>query len=407
MFKNTLFIRILDENHPTIHLQFVMSRNIFTLLVGIMSILPTNSTFAQSTTAESDSLLFVIRVDDILSRNTTYRPSSIRPFQDMADEKGVPVSWAVMPNRFLEPNVNQGEMTRDLRHAIEHGHEVALHGYTHICQQCGQSSHEMFCTTYRRPLTREQQLKLITDGLKILNDSLGVRPTTFVPPGHIYDKTTLEVLVDQGFDAITVPGNIEHPSEDFLNLGTSDDFGWAIADQNYSIRRSNALREIRERGRSEGIYTLLLHDPFTRAGYLDGILIRWTAEIIDSVRAEYGSKVHFVTLKEAANIIRSSPTSVEFAKNELPTNIQLGQNYPNPFNPTTQIPFSLQNSGTITLRILDLTGRILAEPISNRVYPAGQHTISFNASNLASGLYLYSITTDTGFQLTKTMILVK
>jgi predicted deacetylase len=384
-----------------------MSQNIIALFMGILSFFPCKTLFAQNNHTESDSLLFVIRVDDILSRNTTYRPSSIRPFQDMADEKGVPVSWAVMPNRFLEPNVNQGEMTRDLKHALEHGHEVALHGYTHICQQCGQSSHEMYCTTYQRPFTSEQQLKLITDGLKILSDSLGVRPTTFVPPGHTYDQTTLEVLNDEGFDAITVPGNIEQPSDDFLNLGTSEDFGWAITAQNYSARRSNVLRDIRERGLSKGIYTLLLHDPFTRSGYLDGILIRWTAEVIDSVRAEYGSKVHFVTLKEAANVIRSSPTSVEFAKNELPTNIQLGQNYPNPFNPTTQIPFSLQNSGRITLQVLDLTGRILAEPISNHTYPAGQHSISFNATNLASGLYLYSINTDTGFKLTKIMVLVK
>lgn len=331
-----------------------MSRYILVLLTGILCLFPWNTLVAQSTITDSDSLLFVIRVDDILSRNTTYRPSSIRPFQDMADEKGVPVSWAVMPNRFLERNVNQGEMTRDLRHAIEHGHEVALHGYTHICQQCGQSSHEMYCTTYQRPFTPEQQLKLITDGLKILNDSLGVRPTSFVPPGHVYDQTTLEVLDEQGFDVITVPGSIEQPSNDFLNLGTSEDFGWAITQQNYDQRRTETMQDIRENGASAGLYTLLLHDPFTRQGYLDGLLIDWTAEIIDSVRAEYGSKVRFVTLNQAADARRSTSTSIDFAQNELPNSILLGQNYPNPFNPTTQVPFSLQNTSTITLQNLDL-----------------------------------------------------
>lgn len=384
-----------------------MSRIFLPFLVGILSLLPWSATIAQPSTTDSDSLLFVIRVDDILSRNTTFRPSSIRPFQDMADEKDVPVSWAVMPNRFLERNVNQGEMTRDFRHAIEHGHEVVLHGYTHICQICGQSSHEMYCTTNQRPFTYAQQLKLITDGLKILNDSLGVRPTSFVPPGHVYDQTTLEVLNEQGFDVITVPGTIEQPSNDFLNLGTSEDFGWAITQQNYDQRLTDALSDIRENGAPTGLYTLLLHDPFTRQGYLDGLLIDWTAEVIDSVRAEYGSKVRFVTLNQVAEARRGTSTSIDFAKNELPNSILLGQNYPNPFNPTTQIPFSLQNTSTITLQILDLTGRILAEPISSRVYPAGQHTVSINASDLASGLYHYSLSTNTGFQLTKTMVLVK
>lgn len=384
-----------------------MARFYLLLFLGLLSFLPIDATTAQSGTGSADTLLFVIRVDDILSRNTTYRPSSIRAFQEMADEKGVPVTWGVMPKRFLEPNVNQGEMTRDLRYAIEHGHEVALHGYTHICQRCGHSSHEMYCTTYKRPFDYQQQLKLITDGLKILSDSLDMRPTTFIPPGHTYDQTTLQVLNDQYFDAITVYGSIEKPSDHFVNVGTSGDYGWEISMVNYAIHRTNVLREIRQRGPSDGIYTLLLHDPFIRAGYLDGIVIRWAAEVIDSVRAEYGTKVRFVTLKDAAKVIRSSPTSSELAQSELPNSIQLGQNYPNPFNPTTQIPFSLQNSGTITLQILDLTGRILAEPISNRVYPAGKHTISFNATNLASGLYLYSITTDTGFQLTKIMVLIK
>jgi predicted deacetylase len=385
----------------------VMARFYLLFFLSLLSFLPIKVTTAQSGTSSADTLLFVIRVDDILSRNTTYRPSSIRPFQDMADEKGVPVTWGVMPNRFLEPNVNQGEMTRDLKHAIEHGHEVALHGYTHICQRCGHSSHEMYCTTYRSPFSYQQQLKLITDGLKILSDSLDMRPTSFIPPGHTYDQTTLQVLNDQHFDAITVHGEIEKPSDHFLNLGTSGDFGWEINTVNYTIHRTNVLRDIRQRGTSDGIYTLLLHDPFIRAGYLDGMLIRWTAEVIDSVRAEYGAKVRFVTLKEAANIIRSSPTSSELVQSELPNSIQLGQNYPNPFNPTTQIPFSLHNTATITIRILDLSGRILAEPISNRVYPAGQHSISINASNLASGLYLYTLTADTGYQLTKTMLLVK
>jgi predicted deacetylase len=383
-----------------------MSRFKLAIFLCLGMYLCPNPSQAQSSTEPSDSLLFVIRVDDILSRNTTYRPSSIRPFQDMADAKGVPISWAVMPNRFLERNVNQGEMTRDLRHAAEHGHEIVLHGYTHICQQCGQSSHEMYCTTYNRPFTSQQQLKLITDGLKILSDSLNVRPTSFVPPGHVYDATTLEVLIDEGFDVITVPGEIEASPNDMLNLGTSEDFGWAITSANYNERRTQALADIRERGGQDGLYTLLLHDPFTRAGYLDGLLIQWTAEVIDSVKAEYGSNVRFVTLSQAAEAQRQTSTSIE-RDTEHPLSVRLDQNYPNPFNPSTQIPFSLMQTETVSLVVTDLSGRIVAQLLDGAVYPSGSHQISWNAAPLASGIYLYTLSTTSGQRLTRTLTLLK
>jgi len=383
-----------------------MSRRISALIFCLGLLFDPTCALSQSSTEPSDSLLFVIRVDDILSRNTTYRPSSIRPFQDMADAKGVPVSWAVMPNRFLEPNVNQGEMTRDLRHAADHGHEIVLHGYTHICQQCKQSNHEMYCTTNRRAFTRQQQLKLITDGLKILSDSLNVRPTSFVPPGHVYDATTVEVLIDQGFDVITVRGEIEASSDDILNLGTSDDFGWEITSANYNVRRTQVLRNIRVRGSEDGLYTLLLHDPFTRAGYLDGILIRWTAEVIDSVKAEYGSKVRFVTLSQAAESRRQNPTSIE-RDTDRPLSVRLDQNYPNPFNPTTQIPFSLMQTETISLVVTDLSGRIVAQLLDDAVYPSGTHQITWNAAPLASGIYLYTLSTASGQRLTRTLTVLK
>lgn len=68
----------------------------------------------------------------------------------------------------------------------------------------------------------------------------------------------------------------------------------------------------------------------------------------------------------------------------------LAQNYPNPFNPTTTISYSLSISSRVSLKVLDILGREVAELV-NEQKEAGTHMIKFDASNLTSGIYLYQI----------------
>jgi predicted acyl esterase len=91
------------------------------------------------------------------------------------------------------------------------------------------------------------------------------------------------------------------------------------------------------------------------------------------------------------------------------TTLTLKQNYPNPFNPTTNIEYSIPDAGKVDLKIYDITGKQVAELV-NEVQDAGLHTISFNASRLASGIYFYKINAATAkgnFSDVKRMILVK
>ena len=83
----------------------------------------------------------------------------------------------------------------------------------------------------------------------------------------------------------------------------------------------------------------------------------------------------------------------------------LYQNYPNPFNPTTQIEFTLSNVEKVSLRVYDLAGREVAK-LADGVLQAGRHAVTFDASNLASGVYFYRFITDTK-QFTRKMTLVK
>lgn len=83
----------------------------------------------------------------------------------------------------------------------------------------------------------------------------------------------------------------------------------------------------------------------------------------------------------------------------------LGQNYPNPFNPSTVIKYSVEKAGMVTLKVYDLLGREIATLVNEAKQP-GSYTINFNASNLASGMYLYKIETDS-YRAVKKMLLVR
>jgi hypothetical protein len=89
----------------------------------------------------------------------------------------------------------------------------------------------------------------------------------------------------------------------------------------------------------------------------------------------------------------------------LPTEFALVQNYPNPFNPTTTLGFSLPYASRYDLTIYNVSGQQVARFAGSA--EAGNHTIDWNASNLASGVYLYKLTAD-GRQIdTKKMVLLK
>ncbi|MDE2995951.1 MAG: T9SS type A sorting domain-containing protein [Bacteroidota bacterium] len=89
----------------------------------------------------------------------------------------------------------------------------------------------------------------------------------------------------------------------------------------------------------------------------------------------------------------------------LPQTLALQQNYPNPFNPSTQIRFSLPQTSNVQLQVFDLLGRNVATLVDGPM-AAGQHEVTFDASDLTSGLYLYTIADGTQ-RISRTMTLIK
>jgi len=93
------------------------------------------------------------------------------------------------------------------------------------------------------------------------------------------------------------------------------------------------------------------------------------------------------------------------ATRQLAETFRLTQNFPNPFNAQTMIPFHLQSAVFTSLKIFNLNGAEVATLVES-VIPAGDHTVTFNATELASGVYLYRLMTP-GFTATRKMEILK
>ena len=146
-----------------------------------------------------------------------------------------------------------------------------------------------------------------------------------------------------------------------------------------------------------------------------------TAQEIEMTGVEYPVKIK----AENTGIILSDETGKEIARlnsgeeytvtsagklyvsgNVIPLVYSLEQNYPNPFNPSTTIQFSIpEDVQNVKLIVYSSLGEKVAELV-NTGLTAGIYKINWNASNIASGLYIYQVVTDK-FVSTKKMMLLK
>ncbi len=88
-----------------------------------------------------------------------------------------------------------------------------------------------------------------------------------------------------------------------------------------------------------------------------------------------------------------------------PQSFELYQNYPNPFNPSTKISFQIPKPGRVTLRVYDILGREMATLIDHNLQ-AGNYSVNFGSTKLASGVYFYSLRLN-GEIITKKMEILK
>lgn len=89
----------------------------------------------------------------------------------------------------------------------------------------------------------------------------------------------------------------------------------------------------------------------------------------------------------------------------MPQQFALQGAYPNPFNPTTEIRYQMPEAGQVSLKVFDTTGRLVTTLVNGQE-EAGQHSVTFDGSKLASGVYLYTLTAGANQAVGK-MVLLK
>ncbi len=114
---------------------------------------------------------------------------------------------------------------------------------------------------------------------------------------------------------------------------------------------------------------------------------------------ESGARINLVRVKVPL-------IGVNTISNVVPNAYSLQQNYPNPFNPVTSIRFSIPKVSVVTLKVYDITGKLVSTLVNNETISIGEKEVTFDASNLSSGVYFYSIKAG-DFSDTKKMVVIK
>jgi hypothetical protein len=112
------------------------------------------------------------------------------------------------------------------------------------------------------------------------------------------------------------------------------------------------------------------------------------------------------SLEAQINVISTGTSTPREITSDLPERATLHQNFPNPFNPSTIITYDLAEASTVSLDIYTVTGIRVMPVISERAQQAGRHSVSVDASGLASGVYIYQLRTGSEV-LTQKMTLIK
>lgn len=143
--------------------------------------------------------------------------------------------------------------------------------------------------------------------------------------------------------------------------------------------------------------------------HFEGIILSMTAINLNTGASLNGRALAQSAITLDQNTVTQSTntqaTSIDGEENSLPGEFALSQNYPNPFNPSTVISYQIPVNTTVRLEVFNMLGQSVALLV-NEQKAAGSHTVSFDASALSSGIYIYRLN-SAGFNQTKKMMLIK
>jgi hypothetical protein len=142
------------------------------------------------------------------------------------------------------------------------------------------------------------------------------------------------------------------------------------------------------------------------------LIIFFSFCIVSNAQYKGGSYDGYYSVSDS-NLALNGSTNIKVISG-FANNFELYQNYPNPFNPATIIKFSLLKNSSVTIKVFDITGKLVQVLIDNKNINQGNYEITFNGNNFNSGIYFYKLEVRgissnqaVSFSETKKMLLAK
>ncbi len=194
---------------------------------------------------------------------------------------------------------------------------------------------------------------------------------------------------------ISAPGNNIYSTHHDHNNPTVDD---------YEVMSGTSMATPITAGVTALIWS---YDPQLKAPDIQSALFNGSDNIESNLNAQYQTKMGIgrVNAKTSLDII-SSPSAIDKEGGKTIGIYNLNQNYPNPFNPSTVIGYQLPRAGHAEIAVYNTLGQKV-RTLVNGQQEAGNHSVILNAAGLASGVYVYKLTTDNGFTQTRKMIFMR
>jgi len=143
---------------------------------------------------------------------------------------------------------------------------------------------------------------------------------------------------------------------------------------------------------------------FPAAGFVSNGDISLTFSAGETIVGEFGNETISIAVVNIPNLA-VIPTSNE-ALGDLPKEFGLSQNYPNPFNPSTTISYALPKASDVSIDVFNILGKRVASLVNQRK-SAGNYSAQFQASNLSSGVYFYTLRVNGKVLKSQKMLLIK
>jgi hypothetical protein len=216
-------------------------------------------------------------------------------------------------------------------------------------------------------------------------------------------KYTILLLVI-GIILLVIPGNISQPSFNGTNPGCTGGGCHTFQDGMVSASVTDLQVQITVSGTSGAVAGELVDETGTVVAFNNGtnsnpFTLLATGPGSYTVNAGHASPLRW---DSASVTITLTDVGVNSSN---PTEYKLYDNYPNPFNPSTTLRYSIPEASLTTLKVYDELGKEVATLV-NETKSAGIYEVEFNASNLSSGIYYYTLQAGS-FSKTNKMILMK